>query len=156
MKGPSEESTLSGEPTLSMGVGLFTPSLLRGATISCTVTHTEHVRGCLTNPPRHVTTLEFGSSTGSFTPSPLKELHKHSAEHSGRLSGHGRARHCWPQELHMQPFKLLMTTWDFRLGNVLRILTVSLPSPASSYTTSVHGSSQRGCDHSMLFQMQGV
>lgn len=39
MKGPSEESTLSGEPTLSMGVGLFTPSLLRGATISCTVTY---------------------------------------------------------------------------------------------------------------------
>ena len=25
------------------------------------------------------------------------------------------------------------------------ILTVSLPSPESSYTTSVHGSSQRGC-----------
>ena len=39
IKGPIEESTLSGEPTLSMGVGLFTPSLLRGATISCTVTY---------------------------------------------------------------------------------------------------------------------
>ena len=36
MKGPMEESTLSGEPTLSMGVGLLTPSLLSGATISCT------------------------------------------------------------------------------------------------------------------------
>ena len=36
MKGPMEESILSGEPTLSMGVGLFTPSLLSGATINCT------------------------------------------------------------------------------------------------------------------------
>ena len=36
MKAPMEESTLSCEPTFSMGVGLFTPSLLRGATISCT------------------------------------------------------------------------------------------------------------------------
>ena len=60
------------------------------------------------------------------------------------------------RELHMQPFEHLMTTWEFRLGNVLSILTVSLPSPASSYTTSVHGSSQRGCAHSIFFQMQGI
>jgi len=36
MKAPTEERMLSGEPTLSMGVGLFTPSLLSGATINCT------------------------------------------------------------------------------------------------------------------------
>lgn len=33
-----EERMLSGEPTLSMAVGLLTPNLLRGATINCTGT----------------------------------------------------------------------------------------------------------------------
>ena len=64
----------------------------------------------------------------------------------------------------MQPcheVKFPMTIWGFSwwipmLGIVLSVLTVSLPSPASSYTTSVHGSSQRGCAHSKFFQMQGM
>lgn len=58
MKAPMEDSTLSCEPTFSMGVGLFTPNLLRGATMSC--------KGSIYHQQSLSWQLQFGMQTTSL------------------------------------------------------------------------------------------